>query len=129
MTKKISLTIIPVLLMLLSNSAEAQKYTLQQCIDFAVNNSYAVRRVRADIKEADYQRQEARSGVLPQVRASGSMDDNVVLGKVVLPGEIIGQPGTSRPAKYGKPRFRTERPTGKRDNCFACGRNYRQRFF
>jgi outer membrane protein TolC len=100
MTKKISLTIISVLL-LLSNSVEAQKYTLQQCIDIAVNNSYAVRRVRADIKEADYQWQEARSGVLPQVRASGSMDDNVILGKIILPGEIIGQPGTSIPAELG----------------------------
>jgi hypothetical protein len=34
MTKKISLTIISMLLLLLSNSAEAQKYTLQQNLGF-----------------------------------------------------------------------------------------------
>ena len=87
--------------LLFPNYGNAQKYTLQQCLDFAVNNSYAAHRAKMDIQEANYRRQEAQAGVLPQVSASGSLDDNVVLGKVILPGEIIGQPGTNIAAEMG----------------------------
>ncbi|MDR2680109.1 MAG: TolC family protein [Tannerella sp.] len=79
--------------LLYSNRGEAQKYTLQQCLDFALNNSYALRRASLEIKEAEYQKQETQSGVLPQINASGGLDDNVVLAKMMLPGEIIGMPG------------------------------------
>jgi outer membrane protein TolC len=79
--------------LLFPGRGEAQKYTLRQCLDFAVNNSYALRRAGLEIKEAEYQKQEALSGVLPQIHAGGSFDDNLALAKMVLPGEIIGMPG------------------------------------
>jgi outer membrane protein TolC len=101
MTTKISIMILAVFL-LFENSVTAQeKYSLRQCLDFAVNNSYAAHRAKLDEQEADFRQQEARSGILPQVNARGSFDDNVVLGKVILPGEIIGQPGTSIAAEMG----------------------------
>jgi hypothetical protein len=60
-TRNLSISIIAVLL--LSGSIKAQdnppKYSLQQCLNFALNNSYAVRRSNLDIREADYQRQKA----------------------------------------------------------------------
>jgi hypothetical protein len=38
---------------------------------------------------------------LPQINLSGSLDDNVALPKLVLPGEIIGQPGEQIPVEMG----------------------------
>lgn len=75
MTTRISVIVLSVFL-LFPNYGNAQKYTLQQCLDFAVNNSYALHRARLDMQEANYQRQEAQTGVLPQVSASGSLNDN-----------------------------------------------------
>ena len=77
------------------------KYSLQQCLDFAVNNSYAAHRANLDIREAAHQVQEARSGVLPRINASGSIDKNLVLPTMMLPGEIIGQSGTQIPVQMG----------------------------
>ena len=79
----------------------SQKYSLQQCIDFAVNNSYAAHRANLDIREAEHQMQEARAGVLPQINASGSYDNNIVLPTMMMPGEIIGEPGTQIPVQIG----------------------------
>ena len=100
MTTRISV-IISFVFLLFPIYGNAQKYTLQQCLDFAVNNSYTVHRAKMDMQEAVYQRQETQAGVLPQVSASGSLDDNVVLGKVILSGEIIGQSGTNIAAEMG----------------------------
>jgi outer membrane protein TolC len=106
-TKNLQTAIIAVLLF--TGNAKAQeyppKYSLQQCLDFAVDNSYAARRSHLDIREADYQKQEALAGVLPQVNASGSFDNNLAIAKVVLPGEIVGQPGTTIAAEMGTKYF------------------------
>ena len=77
------------------------RYSLQQCLDFAVNNSYAAHRAALDIREAEHQMHEVRSGVLPQINASGSFDNSIVIPTMMLPGEIIGQPGTQIPVQMG----------------------------
>ena len=77
------------------------RYSLQQCLDFAVNNSYAAHRANLDIQEAEHQMHEVRSGVLPQINGSGSFDNNIVLPTMMMPGEIIGQPGTQIPVQIG----------------------------
>ena len=77
------------------------KYSLQQCLDFAVNNSYAAHKSSLDICEAEHQIREARSGVLPQINASGSFDNSIVIPTMMLPGEIIGQSGTQIPVQMG----------------------------
>jgi outer membrane protein TolC len=102
-TRNLSISIIAVLLFSGSMKAQdnSQKFTLQQCLDFALNNSYTVRRSNLDIREADYRKQEALAGVLPQVNAAGSFDNNLAIGKVILPGEIVGQPGTTIAAEMG----------------------------
>jgi Outer membrane protein len=78
-----------------------QKYSLQQCLDFAVNNSYAAHRASLDIREAEHQIREARAGVLPQINGFGSFDNNIVLPTMMMPGEIIGEPGTQLPVQIG----------------------------
>ncbi|WP_163209350.1 TolC family protein [Bacteroides sp. 519] len=77
------------------------KFTLDQCLDFAINNSYAAHRANLNIDEAGQQINEARSGVLPQIIASGSFDHSMVLPTTMLPGELIGESGTQIPVQMG----------------------------
>lgn len=78
-----------------------QKFSLQQCLDFAVNNSYAAHKANLDVSEADYRINEARSNVLPQINASGGFDHSLVLPTTMLPGELIGESGTQIPVQMG----------------------------
>ena len=85
--------------------AQAQEtssgYSLRECLDFAVNNSYKAHRANLDIRESGYQKDEVRSGVLPQINANGGFDHYLALPSMVLPGEIIGQPGAKIPVQMG----------------------------
>ncbi|MDR1201785.1 MAG: TolC family protein [Tannerellaceae bacterium] len=103
--KTIILLITGVAFLLYSNPVKAQerpqRYSLGQCLDFAVNNSYPAYRAALDMEEAVHQKQEVRSGILPQINGSGSFDNNVILGKTMLPGEIIGEPGVQIPVEMG----------------------------
>ena len=78
-----------------------QKYSLQQCLDFAINNSYAAHKASLEVSEASHLIHEARANLLPQVNASGSFDHSIVLPTMMLPGEIIGQPGVQIPVQIG----------------------------
>jgi len=92
-------------LLIIGNTVMAQEYpqkfSLQQCLDFAVNNSYAAHRANLDVSEAGYQINEARSNVLPQINVSGGFDHSLVLPTTMLPGELIGQSGTQIPVQMG----------------------------
>jgi len=98
---------IPVLcaLLIVGNCAMAQhsnvKFTLGQCIDFAINNNYSTHRGNLDVLEAGYQINEARSKVFPQISASCAFDYNLVVPTTMLPGELIGEVGTQIPVQMG----------------------------
>jgi outer membrane protein TolC len=102
-TKIIIITSALAILVLTAATAQdsPQKFTLQQCLDFAVNNSYIMQRATLDVKEAEYKTKEVKAGILPQVNGSGGLDDNILLPVMLLPGEIVGQPGTQIPAQIG----------------------------
>jgi outer membrane protein TolC len=78
-----------------------QRFSLQQCLDFAINNSYAAHRANLNIDEAEQQISEVRSGVLPQINVSGGLDRSMVLPTTMLPGELIGESGTQIPVQMG----------------------------
>jgi Outer membrane protein len=92
-------------LLMIGNTVMAQnssgKITLEQCLGFAINNSYAAHRANLNVSKADYQVNEARSGVLPQINASGGFDHSLVLPTTMLPGELIGESGTQIPVQMG----------------------------
>ncbi|MDR0430229.1 MAG: TolC family protein [Tannerellaceae bacterium] len=92
-------------LLVTGNAVKAQEYpqrfSLQQCLDFAINNSYATHRANLNIDEARQQINESRSNVLPQINASGSLDHSMVLPTTMLPGELIGETGTQIPVQMG----------------------------
>lgn len=91
--------------LLFVNTIKAQEYTevysLKKCLDFAVNNSYEIHKSNLDVRESGYQKDEVQSGVLPQINANGGFDHYLALPSMVLPGEIIGQPGVKIPVQMG----------------------------
>jgi len=92
-------------LLITSNCVMAQnsnvKFTLGQCLDFAINNNYSAHRANLDVIEASCQINEARSKVLPQINVSGVFDHGLALPTTMLPGELIGEVGTQIPVQMG----------------------------
>ena len=75
--------------------------SLHQCIEYAGTHS-------GTLKIKDFEQGIAREKVaesvgaaLPQINASGTVDDNEIVATQLLPGEILGQPGTFVPVKFG----------------------------
>ena len=73
---------------------EEQVLSLRQCVEYASAHS-------GILKIADFEQGVARKKVgefigsaLPQISASGTWDDNAIMATQLLPGEILGQPGT-----------------------------------
>jgi outer membrane protein TolC len=58
---------------------------------------------RLESKESVARTKEVRASLLPQADAVASLNDNLAIPVVMLPGEIIGQPGEMIPAELGVP--------------------------
>ena len=78
-------------LMLISGSVFSQtKLSLKECIEYGLKNNGNVK--LAQIKEsiAEQQTREALSAYLPQVNASGALDDNIKLQSTIIPAGFGG---------------------------------------
>ena len=69
--------------------------SLQECVQMAVKKNITVKTARMDQEKSGYKKEETRAALLPKVNFSGSFQDNLQLPTTILPGEIIGEPGTS----------------------------------
>jgi len=92
-------------LLIVGNYAMGQhsnvKFSLGECIDFAINNNYSAHRANLDVMEAGYQINEMRSKVFPQINASCGFNYNLVVPTTMLPGELIGEAGIQIPVQMG----------------------------
>jgi outer membrane protein len=85
------------------NEVRAQEtLTLQQAIKYALENKVEAQKARLDVTNSQYQVDEVRSGALPQVSGSGTLTYNPMLQKSALPGDLIGQPGTTVMVAFGQ---------------------------
>ncbi|TYP96539.1 outer membrane protein TolC [Sphingobacterium allocomposti] len=85
------------------NEVRAQEtLTLQQAIRYALENKVEAQKARLDVTNSQYQVDEVRSGALPQVSGSGTLTYNPMLQKSALPGDLIGQPGTTVMVAFGQ---------------------------
>lgn len=80
---------------------EPIELTLQQAVVYALEHNEDVQKASYDELNAQYLIKEAKSNGLPQVNAFGKMDHYPALPTQMLPGEIIGQPGTTVPVQMG----------------------------
>lgn len=79
-----------------------QPLTLSNALSYALDASNDARKSRLGIERGEYQIQEARSRALPQLNGSAGITYNPILQMSVLPGEIIGQPGTQMLVAFGQ---------------------------
>jgi outer membrane protein TolC len=78
-----------------------QGLTLKQCITYAAANNGSVKNAYYDVDIAQKKVTEQLGSMLPQIDATGSYIDNLKLATNLLPGELMGQPGTFIPVTFG----------------------------
>ena len=66
-------------------SGNGQAFTLQEAIDFAIQKNVTIRNGQLDAVSAEARIQEVRSSALPQVAASASVTDNLIIQRAFLP--------------------------------------------
>ena len=93
---------LPLLLALATLPATAQegmglKVILQQALEHNTN----VRKAAMDQEAARYKVNETRAEGLPQISAQADLNYYPSIATQILPGEIIGQPGTQVPVQFG----------------------------
>jgi outer membrane protein TolC len=65
-----------------------QAFTLQQAIDFAIEKNVNVRNSKLDAVSAESRIKEVKSSALPQIAASASLTDNLIIQKAFLPAKF-----------------------------------------
>ena len=75
--------------------------TLQQCIQLGLTNNSGLLKSKLEIDRTAEVKRQTRANYLPQVNGSVQMIDNLKLQTSILPGEIIGQPGTQVAVQFG----------------------------
>jgi Outer membrane protein len=85
-------------------SAQENKVTelsLRECVQMAVDRNINIQTARIDREKSAYKVSETRAALLPKINVNGSFTDYLEKPVTLLPGEIVGRPGTSIPAEMG----------------------------
>lgn len=101
--RKINLIIITFLFAFTLSNAKAQDvrtFSLQEALDYAMNNNYSLIRSEMDIEAAKQRIKESTSIGLPQVNASVSYNDNFARMTMILPPEFSPDP-SQREVQFG----------------------------
>jgi outer membrane protein TolC len=100
-TKIIATTFLLFGISALSAQENITALSLKECVEQAVERSISVVNARIDKEKSHYKVSETRSVLLPQINIGGSFQDNTKLPTTMLPGIIVGQPGTVLPVEIG----------------------------
>lgn len=92
---------ITILFLVLCLPLFGQTYSLKQCIEYARKNNSNVKIASLDSDISGKMVNEQIGKALPQIDLTGSLDDNLKITTQLLPGELMGQPGTYVPVKFG----------------------------
>ena len=83
-------------------SAEEFEFSLQQCIDYALSHQSSYLNAQIDEEISKRKVQEILGLSMPQISASGGLNDYIEIPTSLLPGEVFGAPaGTYIPVKFG----------------------------
>ncbi len=86
---------------LFAQQTSATALTLQQCVNRAVEKNINVTKAVLDKDNTRHQADEARASLYPKIDIQGTFQDNTKLAMTILPGEIMGEPGTYIPLAMG----------------------------
>lgn len=78
-----------------------QTYSLKQCIEYAMQNNSNIKIALLDSDISGKVVNEQIGKGLPQVNISGTLEDKLKITTQLLPGELMGKPGTFIPVKFG----------------------------
>nr|WP_240336873.1 TolC family protein [Rufibacter sp. SYSU D00308] len=76
--------------------------TLQEALTYATTNNISILQAQLDEQGAEYRIKETKGSGLPQITGTGQVAVYPSIPTQLLPGEIIGQPGTYVPVKFGQ---------------------------
>jgi outer membrane protein len=85
----------------LSLPLTAQTLSLKQCIEYTKQNN---RNIKIAYLDADVSRKVVNEQIgkaLPQIDITGSLDDKLKITTQLLPGELMGKPGSKVPVQFG----------------------------
>ena len=84
-----------------SQAQNTSELSLKKCVQLAVENNINVKTSRMESEKSEFKKEETRAALLPKINFAGGFTDNLALPTTVLPGEILGKPGTTIAAKMG----------------------------
>ncbi len=81
--------------------AQTRTLSLKECLEFALKNNQNIAISRYEEQIGEQKIIETRSRALPQVNGTANFTDNFKKQVIVLPGELVGQPGTTLAQEMG----------------------------
>lgn len=79
-----------------------QAFTVDQALDYALENNVNIKKAKIDQELAKQKVKETVGIGLPQLSAQGKYNYFLNIPVQLLPGEIVGKPGTFVPVKFGQ---------------------------
>ena len=77
------------------------RLSLTEAIRYAVKNNPQLKSAQLDETTNRYKIKEIKSSAFPQITGSAGGTDNYKQASQLLPGDLMGQPGTTIPVKFG----------------------------
>ena len=78
-----------------------ENLSLQKCLKFGIENNSSIIKANLEKTKSEFQIQEAISNGLPQIEGYVQSIDNIKKSVMILPGELLGKPGTNMILEYG----------------------------
>lgn len=100
--KKAIIILLAVFFSVLAGQAQ-NVLTLKDALQYALNNSEALQKARLEIEGGRYKVSEVRASALPQIEATSTLTNNLLVQQFVLPAEFMGgNPGEFIAIKAGQ---------------------------
>ena len=86
-----AITLIFILLLGFTSVAQQKKWTIQECVEYALKNNISIKQSELDIKTADIDRKTATGSFLPSLNAGASHSWNIGLNQNITTGLLENQ--------------------------------------
>ncbi len=75
----------------LSTQAQSKKWTLEECVKYAIQNNITIKQTELDAKTADIDKKDAKGNFLPSLNANASHSWNIGLNQDITTGLLRNQ--------------------------------------
>ena len=97
----LSATILLSASLLSAQNYKVTELSLQECVQMAIDRNINVQSTRIDREKSGHKVSETRATLLPKININGNFTDHIEKSVTLLPGEIVGRPGTNIAAEMG----------------------------